>query len=110
MAGIIGSATYGVAKQTMIYAVKVLDANGNGDWSTIISGLQFAVNDSRGRYCPNGVVINMSLGGGKSQAMDDAVAATINAGLPGTYDLTTPFRARLLMCLDSLRFSRKRRL
>lgn len=83
VAGIIGSATYGVAKQTMIYAVKVLDANGNGEWSTIISGLQFAVDDSRGRYCPNGVVINMSLGGGNSQAMNDAVAATINAGFFG---------------------------
>lgn len=83
MAGIIGSNTYGVAKQTRIYAVKVLDANGNGDWSTIISGLQFAVNDSRSRSCPNGVVVNMSLGGGKSRAMDDAVAATVNAGIPG---------------------------
>jgi subtilisin family serine protease len=83
VAGIIGSATYGVAKQTMIYAVKVLDADGNGAWSDIISGLQFAVSDSVGRYCPNGVVINMSLGGGKSQSVDDAVAATVNAGFFG---------------------------
>lgn len=85
VAGIIGSATYGVAKQTMIYAIKVLDNNGNGAWSDIISGLQFAVDDSHGRYCPNGVIINMSLGGGQSQSVDDAVAATVNAGFFGMH-------------------------
>jgi hypothetical protein len=67
----------------MIYAIKVLDADGNGSWSDIISGLQFAVSDSATRSCPNGVVVNMSLGGGKTQSVDDAVAAAVNAGLFG---------------------------
>lgn len=30
VAGTIGGSTYGVAKQTRLYAVKVLDANGSG--------------------------------------------------------------------------------
>jgi subtilisin family serine protease len=83
VAGLIGSATYGVAKQTMIYAIKVLDSDGNGAWSDIISGLQFAVSDSATRSCPNGVVVNMSIEGGKTQSVDDAVAAAVNAGLFG---------------------------
>jgi subtilisin family serine protease len=83
VAGTIGSATYGVAKQTSIYAIKVLDGDGNGAWSDIISALQFAVSDSAGRSCPNGVVVNMSLGGDKTQSVDDAVAAAVDAGLFG---------------------------
>jgi hypothetical protein len=67
----------------MIYAVKVLDGDGNGAWSDVIAGLQFAVSDSATRSCPNGVVVNMSLGGDQVQSVDDAVAATVNAGLFG---------------------------
>jgi subtilisin family serine protease len=67
----------------MIYAIKVLDADGNGAWSDIISALQFATSDSATRDCPNGVVVNMSLGGGKIQSVDDAVAAAVSAGLFG---------------------------
>jgi len=81
VAGTIGSKTYGVAKNTQIYAIKVLDAGGSGAWSDIVSAIQYAVSDSQSRSCPNGVVVNMSLGGGKTQSVNDAVAAAVDAGL-----------------------------
>jgi subtilisin family serine protease len=81
VAGTIGSKTYGVAKKTNIYAVKVLDAGGSGAWSDIVDGIQFVVTDSKSRSCPNGIVVNMSLGGGKTQSVNDAVAAAVDAGL-----------------------------
>jgi subtilisin family serine protease len=81
VSGTIGSATYGVAKKTSLFAIKVLDAAGSGTWSDIISGIGLVVSDSKTRSCPNGVVVNMSLGGDKSQAVNDAVAAAVDAGI-----------------------------
>lgn len=81
VAGTIGSKTYGVAKKTNLYAIKVLDANGSGSWSDVISGINLAATDAKQRSCPNGVVVNMSLGGDFSQAVNDAVAASVDAGL-----------------------------
>jgi subtilisin family serine protease len=81
VAGTIGSKTYGVAKKVNIYAIKVLDAGGSGAWSDIVDAIQYAVTDSKSRSCPNGIVVNMSLGGGKTQSVNDAVAAAVDAGL-----------------------------
>jgi subtilisin family serine protease len=81
VAGTIGSRAYGVAKKTLLYGIKVLDSDGSGDWSTIVTGIQYAVQDSKTRNCPKGIVVNMSLGGGKTQSVNDAVAAAVDAGL-----------------------------
>lgn len=81
VSGIIGSKTYGVAKKVSLFGIKVLDASGGGSWSDIVSGIDLAVSDSRTRSCPKGVVVNMSLGGTKSQAVNDAVAAAVDAGI-----------------------------
>jgi subtilisin family serine protease len=81
VAGTIGSKSFGVAKKTQIYAVKVLDAGGSGAWSDIVSAIQATVTDSKTRSCPNGIVVNMSLGGGKQQSVNDALAAAVDAGL-----------------------------
>lgn len=81
VAGTIGSASYGVAKKTSLYGIKVLDAGGSGTWSDVVSGIQLTVTDSKARSCPGGVVVNMSLGGGKSATVNDAVAAAVNAGV-----------------------------
>lgn len=48
---------------------------------SVIGGLEFALEDSPSRDCPNGVVVNMSLGGGFSQAINDAAAALVDAGI-----------------------------
>ncbi|KAI0018218.1 proteinase T-like protein [Xylariomycetidae sp. FL0641] len=81
VAGTIGSKTYGVAKQTSIYAVKVLSSSGIGLTSKIIAGMNFVTEDSQTRSCPNGAVANMSLGGASSASLDAAAQAMVEAGV-----------------------------
>ncbi|KAH8892585.1 subtilisin-like protein [Thozetella sp. PMI_491] len=81
VAGTIGGSTYGVAKQTKLYAVKVLDSSGSGTTSGVIAGMNFVTTDSATRSCPNGTVANMSLGGAKSTSLNTAAANMISAGV-----------------------------
>ncbi|KAK2592734.1 Cuticle-degrading protease [Conoideocrella luteorostrata] len=81
VSGTIGSRSYGVAKKTQIYGVKVLSDQGSGSTSGIIAGMDFAIEDSKQRSCPKGVVANMSLGGGRSQSLNDAAAQMIQSGV-----------------------------
>jgi subtilisin family serine protease len=81
VSGTIGSKSYGVAKKTKIFGVKVLDSGGSGYWSDVIAGIGYAVNDTKTRGCPKGAVINMSLGGSRTQSINDAVAAAVDAGV-----------------------------
>jgi len=77
VSGTIGSTTYGVAKQVNIFGVKVLDAQGSGSDSDVLAGINYVTGVVR----PGKTVINMSLGGGKSQSIDDAVTAAAKAGV-----------------------------
>ncbi|KAI8956575.1 subtilisin-like protein [Daldinia sp. FL1419] len=81
VAGTIGSKTYGVAKKTKLYAVKVLDSSGSGSTSGVIAGMNFVTSDVKTRSCPAGAVANMSLGGGSSSSINSAAKAMINAGI-----------------------------
>lgn len=81
VAGTIGSKTYGVAKKTKLYAVKVLDASGSGTNSGVIAGINYVANDAKTRSCPKGAVANMSLGGSKSTAVNSAAANVVSAGV-----------------------------
>ncbi|KAK8098024.1 uncharacterized protein PG998_013510 [Apiospora kogelbergensis] len=81
VAGTIGGSTYGVAKGTSLYAVKVLNAQGSGTNSGVISGINFVADDAASRNCPNGTVANMSLGGGKSTTLNQAAAGLISSGV-----------------------------
>jgi aqualysin 1 len=58
----------GVAPSAPIHAVKVLNCQGSGQWSWIISGINWVT----ANHGANSVA-NMSLGGGANQAVDDAV-------------------------------------
>ncbi|KAI0539855.1 subtilisin-like protease PR1K [Xylaria digitata] len=80
VAGTIGSKTYGVAKKVSLYAVKVLGADGSGTNSGVIAGMDFVVTDAPQRDCPKGVVVNLSLGGGVSSAVNEAAANVVSAG------------------------------
>ena len=74
--GIIGSKTYGVCKDTLIFGVKVLDSQGSGSTSGVIAGMNYAFNKhlENEKKNPNvRSIISMSLGGGKSIAMNRAV-------------------------------------
>jgi len=80
-AGTVGSKTYGVAKKTKLYAVKVLDASGSGSNSGVIAGINYVANDAKTRSCPNGAIGSMSLGGSKSAAVNTAAANAVAAGV-----------------------------
>lgn len=77
-AGIIGSKTYGVAKKSKLVAVQVLSSSGSGTNEGVINGVNWVGT--------NGVVgksvASMSLGGGASAALDAAIVALINKGIP----------------------------
>ncbi|MEQ9036333.1 MAG: S8 family peptidase [Gracilimonas sp.] len=66
----------GVAAGATVVGVKVLDSNGSGAYSGVINGIDYvAANGS------SGDVANMSLGGGTSQAVDDAVKSAADNGI-----------------------------
>ncbi|KAI0428554.1 proteinase T-like protein [Xylaria sp. FL1042] len=81
VAGTVGSKTYGVAKQTQLYAVKVLNAAGSGTTSGVVAGMNYVTSDVATRSCPSGAVANMSLGGASSTAINSAARAMISAGV-----------------------------
>ncbi|RUS22261.1 serine protease [Endogone sp. FLAS-F59071] len=81
VAGTIAGHRFGVAKKSKIVAVKVLRSNGSGTMSDVLAGVEWAIDAhteevalaaQQGRRY-KGSVANMSLGGGKSQALDDVV-------------------------------------
>jgi subtilisin family serine protease len=76
VAGTVGGATYGVAKGVTLIAVRVLDCNGSGSWSGVIAGIDWV---TANHVKP--AVANMSLGGGASTSVDNAVANSIAAGV-----------------------------
>ncbi|KAJ7233714.1 peptidase S8/S53 domain-containing protein [Mycena haematopus] len=85
-AGTIASRKYGVAKAAKVIAVKVLGANGSGRMSDVIGGVLYAITSAVSKAnaadpSHKGSVINMSLGGGKSRALERAVNGAVDAGL-----------------------------
>jgi len=76
VAGTIGGATYGVAKGVNLVAVRVLDCTGFGSTSGVIAGVDWVTKNHR-----KPAVANMSLGGGVSTALDQAVDNSIKAGV-----------------------------
>jgi cerevisin len=67
--------TYGVAKKTQLFAVKVLDSYGSGTTSGIIAGINFVAKDAATRDCPKGAVANLSLGGRRNVPTNQAVCS-----------------------------------
>ncbi|MFO7999148.1 MAG: PKD domain-containing protein [Bacteroidales bacterium] len=77
VAGTVGGTTYGVAKNVSLVAVRVLDNSGSGTTSGVIAGMDWVASN---HIKP--AVANMSLGGGASDAIDDAVGRMYDAGVP----------------------------
>ena len=78
VAGTVGGSTYGVAKGVTLVAVRVLDCNGSGSNSGVIAGVDWVTSD-HAAGAP--AVANMSLGGGISTALDDAVRRAVADGV-----------------------------
>ena len=81
VAGIVGGTRYGVAKKTTLIGVKVFGASGTSSTSAILAGVDWAVGDARNKGRTGRSVINMSLGGSYSRAINDAAKAATDAGI-----------------------------
>ncbi len=78
VAGTVGGATYGVAPQVSLVAVRVLNCTGSGSTSGVIAGIDWATaNHAAGVPA----VANMSLGGGYSAALNTATQNAITDGI-----------------------------
>jgi subtilisin family serine protease len=76
VSGTVAGATYGVAKQARLHAVRVLDCSGNGSVSGVIAGIDWVTANHA-----SPAVANMSLGGGASTALDNALSNSVAAGV-----------------------------
>lgn len=76
VAGTVAGTTYGVAKNADLVGVRVLNCSGSGTWSGVIAGVDWV---TANHVKP--AVANMSLGGGASSSVDQAVAGSIAAGV-----------------------------
>jgi subtilisin family serine protease len=77
VAGTVGGAVYGVAKKVNLYAVRILGNSGSGPWSGVIAGIDWAV----GHHTTRPAVGNMSIGGGFSTSVNDAVRRAVADGI-----------------------------
>jgi len=78
VAGIVGSKTFGVAKQTALVPVRVLNCDGEGSYSSVIAGLNWIAATHRPG---DAAVVNMSLGGVTSSTLDEAVSNLFSKGI-----------------------------
>ena len=76
VAGSAGGTSYGVARKATLHAVRVLNCQGAGSNSGVIEGIDWVTKNHK-----RPAVANMSLGGGASDALDEAVKNSIKAGV-----------------------------
>lgn len=86
VAGTIGSKTWGIAKLVEIVAVGVLGPMGTGSTTDVIKGIEFVVQDHHKKIQEKkkgfkGSIMNLSLGGGASDALDAAINAAVKSGI-----------------------------
>jgi hypothetical protein len=71
---------YGVAKNANLVPVRILDCTGSGSYSGVIAGLDWILSPEN----PNpktAAVLNLSIGGAKSVALNSAIQRLTNAGV-----------------------------
>ncbi|MGD9987345.1 S8 family peptidase [Pseudonocardia sp.] len=76
VAGIAASTTYGVAKQASVTSVKVLDCNGTGTLSSLLSGVDWVARNHQG---PSVAVMSWSYG--SSDVLTAAVQGLVDSGV-----------------------------
>jgi hypothetical protein len=79
VAGLLGGSYFGVAKSATLVPVRVLDCNGSGTLSGVLQGIDFILQDHAQSAGP--AVVNMSLAGQSSSALDAQVNNLIAAGM-----------------------------
>jgi subtilisin family serine protease len=76
VAGTIGGRLYGVAKGVALVAVRVLNCSGSGTIAGVMAGVNWVTTNAL-----KPAVANMSLGGGASTTLDNAVRNSIASGV-----------------------------
>lgn len=76
VAGTIGGTQFGVAKNVILHGIRVVNCSGTGSSSSTAAGIDWVI---RNHVKP--AVMNLSLGGGASSAVDQAIRAAHNAGI-----------------------------
>jgi subtilisin family serine protease len=76
VAATVGGSTYGVAKDVLLHAVRVLSCQGSGSTAGVVAGIDWVT-----EHHEQPAVANMSLGGGADQALDDAVRKSVASGV-----------------------------
>ncbi len=79
VASTIVGKSYGIARKAIVIAVKVLSCSGSGTYAGVIKGVEWSVNKMKSTGKRS--VMNLSLGGGKSEAMNAVMEAAVKAGL-----------------------------
>ncbi len=80
VAGIVGSSLFGMAPGATIHPVRVLDCAISGTSTSLINGINWVLADWTGKGKPPAVV-NLSVGGRSSRAIDAAVAQMVARGI-----------------------------
>ena len=80
VAGTVGGNAYGVAKNVSLIGVRVLNCSGSGSTSGVIAGINYVTQQKQNNPSIP-MVANMSLGGGASTALDNAVRNSVSAGV-----------------------------
>jgi subtilisin family serine protease len=76
VAGTVGGTIHGVAKQVTLHGVRVLNNSGSGTTAGVVNGINWVAANAI-----KPAVANMSLGGGYSSAINNAVAAAVSSGV-----------------------------
>ncbi|WP_217255122.1 S8 family peptidase [Streptomyces sp. AC602_WCS936] len=78
VAGTVGGAAHGVAKGVELVGVRVLNCQGTSGstWGPVLAGIDWVTKNA-----VQPAVANMSIGGGRTQSVNDAVAASIASGV-----------------------------
>jgi subtilisin family serine protease/regulation of enolase protein 1 (concanavalin A-like superfamily) len=76
VAGIIGGATTGVAKNVLLHSVRALGCDGTGTWSDYIEAVDWVIANAI-----KPAVINASVNGGLSDSANTAVQRAVAAGI-----------------------------
>lgn len=76
VAGTIGGTEHGVAKGVSLAGVRVLDCQGSGTTDDVVAGMDWVA-----QHATQPAVANMSLGGGQSDAIDQAAANLMDSGV-----------------------------
>jgi len=78
VASTVAGTKYGVARNAMLVAVKVLSDAGSGSFAGVIAGIDYAATQVPQR---RPATANLSLGGGRNQAVNDAIDRATANGL-----------------------------